>query len=162
MSTSDATIRRPRLAELPSLQRLFSQAVRTHFAYFPDRYQRQVIKENNLWRLSVASFHPRRAIFVAVADGQVVGYAIGGLDNQRIGYIFWLFVEPSHRGANLGLKLLSRLLRHFEQQGAIGAKLGTYDHQAYYQRQGFREEYREDLQGVPITYMSLEWKRDQA
>ena len=154
MSDTKVQIRRPKKRELPALEKMFVQAVRHHFAYFPEHYQREIIRQNNLSRLALATLNPRRPIFVAAEYRRLLGYVIAGQSGGE-GHIFWLFVLPDSRGQNLGLKLLSRALRQLELQGAKAVVLNTHDHEDYYRRQGFKTGERWILHEVPVTMMSL-------
>ena len=49
------------------------------------------------------------ASFAAVADGRVVGTAIG-IDYGRFGWIAMMLVDPAYRGRGLGARLLERAM----------------------------------------------------
>lgn len=158
MADTPATVRRPRITEMLALRRLFIQAVGGHFGYYPVSYRQQILEQNRVHHLTQAHLHPRRPVYVAVQNGKLMGYVIGGRDGQA-GHIYWLYVDPSSRGQNLGLKLLTRALRDFERQGLATVELNTHDHQQYYGRQGFKSIKDWELEGVPMTLMSLDFKR---
>ena len=153
---AQAIVRRPRLIEMAALRRLFIQAVGGHFSYYPADYRQQILEENRMYHLALAHLHPRRPVYVAVQDGRLLGYVIAGYDGEA-GHVYWLYVDPSSRGQNLGLKLLTKALRDFERQGVRRVELNTHDHQKYYSRQGFRPVREWDLEGVPMTHMRLEF-----
>jgi len=134
----DKTIIIPiKLRDIPALHRMFVSAVRSHFAYFPAIEQDQVIRNHRPLKLLLAAIHPRRIILTAHHGGELVGYAIGSVPKNGKGQLFWLFVDPSRRGRNTGLTLLSRMLRMQSQLGATEVSLATHDHRRYYERQGF-------------------------
>ncbi|HSX01235.1 MAG TPA: GNAT family N-acetyltransferase [Candidatus Saccharimonas sp.] len=141
------------LSHLPALRRLFVDAVRTHFTYFTPRIQRRVIREHNLLRLGRAALHPHRVVLVAHAGNQLVGYAIGSVPAPGSGQLYWLYVDPAQRGQNLGLSLLSRMLRLQQQRGAIEVTLATHDHRRYYERQGFAWVENRLVDGVNMDIM---------
>lgn len=116
---------------------MFVVAVRSHFAYFPVLAQERVIRNHRQFKLLLAAVHPRRVILTACHGGEMVGYAIGSVPKNGQGQLFWLYVDPSRRGKNTGLALLSRMLRVQQQLGAVNVTLATHDHRRYYERQGF-------------------------
>ncbi len=130
-------------------------AVRTHFTYFPVVEQNQVIRNHSRLKLLLAAIHPRRIILTAYHGGELVGYAIGSVPKNRKGQLFWLYVDPSRRGNNTGLTLLSRMLRIQRELGASEVTLATHDHRRYYERQGFvwRDAYPVD--GVQMDIMTF-------
>ena len=152
----DKTIIIPvKLRNLPALHRMFVGAVRAHFTYFPENEQERVIRDHRPFKLMLAAINPRRIILTAYHGGELVGYAIGGVPKNGKGQLFWLYVDPSRRGKNTGLTLLSRMLRMQGQLGATEVTLATYDHRRYYERQGFvlRDAY--SVEGVPLDIMSF-------
>ena len=153
-----AAVRRPKLREMTALRNLFVEAVGGHFGYYPLEYRSTILRQNRLYHLALAHLHPRRPVYVAADEGQLLGYVIAGHDG-RAGHIYWLYVDPTSRGQNLGLKLLSKALRDFERQGITRVELNTHDHQRYYRRQGFTPVREWELQGVPMTLMALDFNR---
>lgn len=152
----DKTIIIPiKLRDIPALHRMFVSAVRTHFSYFPVIEQEQVIRSHRMHKLLLAAIHPRRVILTAYHGGELVGYAIGSVPKNRNGQLFWLFVDPSRRGNNTGLTMLSRMLRVQSELGATEVTLATHDHRRYYERQGFvwRDAYPVD--GVQMDIMTF-------
>lgn len=123
---------------LLALHRLFAGAVATHFSYFPPEVQKSVIRDHSVFRLILATIDPHRVILVARTQGKIIGYAIGAAPAIGPAQLFWLYVDPDFRGANTGLSLLSRMLRHLQAKGAQVVSIATHDHRAYYERQGFK------------------------
>ena len=148
-----------RLRELVKLQRMFERAVREHFAYFPQSVQRQVIREHSLVRLTKAWTDPRRVMLVARSRGELAGYCIAAVPPVGPAQLFWLYVEPAHRGTNTGLSLLSRTLQQMEQLGATNIFLATHDHRRYYERQGFRYSHSEQQHGVDMDILGFAVRR---
>ena len=157
MTDAAITIRRPKPKELSALAKLFRQAVYQHFSYFPAHYQEEIIRQNDLRRMVLASLNRRRAIYVAVHNRQVIGYIIAGQGNGE-GHVYWLFVDPEARGQNVGAQLLNRALDQLRQQGTTRVVLNTHDHQGYYTNHGFTSENTWEIHGVPVTRMSRELK----
>lgn len=157
MTTPPAVVRRPHLREMAALRRLFIEAVGGHFGYYPQEYRELILAQNRMHHLALAHLHPRRPVYVAEQNGRLMGYVIAGRDGEA-GHIYWLYVDPTSRGQNLGLKLLTRALRDFERQGLSRVELNTHDHQRYYGRQGFKTTREWELHGVPMTQMALEFK----
>ena len=144
-----------KLRHIPALHRIFVSAVRTHFAYFPEVEQNRVIHDHQPLKLLLAAIHPRRIILAAYHGGELVGYAIGSVPKNCKGQLFWLFVDPSRRGNNTGLTLLSRMLRIQGQLGATEVLLATHDHRRYYERQGFVWCDTYPVSGVPMDIMTF-------
>src|SRR5450759_1834126 len=111
-----------------ALHRLFAEAVATHFSYFPPEVQKRVIKDHSVFRLILATIDPHRVILVARQHGKIIGYAIGAAPSTGPAQLFWLYVDPDFRGANTGLSLLSRMLRHLQAKGAKVVSIATHDH----------------------------------
>lgn len=130
-------------------------AVRTHFTYFPEIEQERVIRNHRPLKLLLAAVNPRRVILTAHHDGEMVGYAIGSVPKCGKGQLYWLYVDPSRRGNNTGLTLLSRMLRIQGQLGATEVTLATHDHRRYYERQGFVLRDANSVDGVALDVMTF-------
>jgi ribosomal protein S18 acetylase RimI-like enzyme len=138
---------------LVALRKLFASAVVRHFDYFPPDVQRRVIKDHSLYRLALATVDPRRAILTARSGRQIIGYAIGAAPKNGPAQLFWLYVDPDFRGANTGLSLLSRMLKHLAARGATKVSIATHDHRSYYERQGFKFIERREIDGVTMDVL---------
>lgn len=95
-------------------------------------------------------------VFVAVVDGEVVGYITTRLDRVTgIGRIPNLAVHESQRGQGLGSTLIEHAIRWMRQQGMSMAKIETLDQnergQALYPRFGFREVARQIHYVLPLA-----------
>jgi ribosomal protein S18 acetylase RimI-like enzyme len=157
--TTQLTIAPVRLRELVQLTRLFEQAVRNHFTYFPRSTQQDVIRSHSVGKLFRANLDPRRIILVARSDGRLVGYCIGAVPSQGPAQLFWLYVEPEFRGTNTGLSLLSRSIKHMEERGADEVFIATHDHRRYYERQGFKYQSSITEHGIPMDIMVFQTRR---
>jgi ribosomal protein S18 acetylase RimI-like enzyme len=140
---------------LYALNRLFANAVGTNFAYFPPAIQKSVINDHSVFRLILGTIDRHRVILTARADGKIIGYAIGAAPAIGPAQLFWLYVDPSFRGANTGLSLLSRMLRHLQALGAEIVSIATHDHRAYYERQGFKFIKRTLVNGVKMDILNF-------
>jgi len=142
-----------RLRDVPALHRLFVAALDTDFAYIDGR-NRDIIKhQNSRRRLFAACLKPDRTIFLAWQDNKIVGYVIAGLAPNHSSNIDWLYIRPGLRGANVGLRLLSRAMRALIERGAKNITLVTYAYTSYYARQGFRVLGRVTSDGIEQDLM---------
>jgi ribosomal protein S18 acetylase RimI-like enzyme len=137
---------------------LFSHAVGAHFTYFPHHVQRRVIGEHSVTKLLMAAIDPRRIILIAKSGRKVIGYAIGAVPKTGPAQMFWLYVSPEHRGANIGLSLLSRMLKLQTAKGAEIISIATHDHRRYYERQGFKFLKKTMVDGVEMDILTFRAK----
>jgi ribosomal protein S18 acetylase RimI-like enzyme len=128
-----------RLRDVKETRRVFVDAVENHFDYFDADYRAQVLHDNSLIRLAFAGLRPSRIVLVAKHRDSIVGYCIGSIPRDGHAQIYWLFVNPTLRGSNIGLRLLSRILKNMEQAGSHEATLITHNYATYYARQGFKQ-----------------------
>jgi ribosomal protein S18 acetylase RimI-like enzyme len=140
---------------LPALSRLFAHAVRSNFTYFPQDVQQRVIREHGVPKLLLAWVDPRRILLTARHNGRIVGYAIGAVPPTGPSQLFWLYVDPEQRGANIGLSLLSRMLKLQAAKGAREVSIATHDHRRYYERQGFKFLRRATVDGVDLDILTF-------
>jgi len=138
-----------------ALHRLFADAVSTHFSYFPPAIQKRVINDHSVLRLILATIDPHRVILVARTEGKIIGYAIGAAPATGPAQLFWLYVDPDYRGANTGLSLLSRMLKHLRVKGAKVVSIATHEHRAYYERQGFKFVKKTVVNGVGMDVLTF-------
>ncbi len=134
----DVIIEPLRLRNVHEAQAVFVEALMNHFDYFDDTYKQMVLAQHQPEHLVRTVLHRRRFMLVAKLQGRIIGYVIGSVPRDGRGQIYWLFVDPNVRGRNIGLMLLSRILRAMQRKGATEAQLVTHDHAKYYARQGFR------------------------
>jgi GNAT superfamily N-acetyltransferase len=144
-----------RVTSLPALRRMFVRAVWEHFSYFPESVQRRVIADHSLRRLLLAMADRRRIVLTAHSGRRLIGYCIGAAPDHGPAQIYWLFVEPGHRGHNTGLSLLSRMLKMLQERGASQIAIATHDHRRYYERQGFKHEGTRTVNGVQMDIMTF-------
>ncbi|MEO7617240.1 MAG: GNAT family N-acetyltransferase [Candidatus Saccharibacteria bacterium] len=128
-----------RLRDVKETRRVFVDAVENHFDYFDADYRAQVLRDNSLPRLAFAGLRAGRIVLVAKHRDRIVGYCIGSIPKDGHAQIYWLFVDPTLRGSNIGLRLLSRILKMMEQAGSSEATLITHNYATYYARQGFKQ-----------------------
>jgi predicted N-acetyltransferase YhbS len=67
-----------------------------------------------------------------------------------------LYVAPEHRGRKLGAVLIHALVAHAAGQGIETLRLFTTEHVDYYRRQGWQLQARTDLNGTPVSVMSIQ------
>lgn len=152
---SHITINQANLTSLPALNRIFVHAVEKHFGYFPPDVRTRVVGEHNLARLARAKLDPRRVLLLARSDEEIIGYAIGAAPKTGPAQLYWLYVDPAHRGANIGLSLLSRMLKILAEKGAQEVSIATYDHRRYYERQGFKFRSQATVDGVVLDILTF-------
>jgi len=143
---------------LPPLKRLFAHAVETNFTYFPADVRRGVIADHSLRRLFLAMLDPRRVILIARRGGKIIGYCLGAAPRQGSAQLYWLYVTPEERGSNLGLSLLSRMLKILRSKGAEAVSIATHDHRRYYERQGFKFLENRLIDGVKMDILIFKFK----
>jgi N-acetylglutamate synthase-like GNAT family acetyltransferase len=147
------------VSSLVTLNKLFAEAVYTHFDYFPKGVQKRVIKDHSVPRLLLATLDSRRTILLAKSGRKIVGYAIGAAPAEGPAQLFWLYVDPDYRGANTGLTLLSRMLKHLAAKGAKVVSIATHTHRAYYERQGFKFVEQRVVDGVQMDILIFRLNR---
>jgi N-acetylglutamate synthase-like GNAT family acetyltransferase len=146
-------IRPLRLDMIPRFHRLFHEAVELHFSYFPEAERRRVLKNHSRYKILLAIISPKRIILTAHTNGKLTGYAVGNVPDSGSGQLYWLYVDPDQRGNNVGLALLSRMIRMQADKGAHDIYLVTHDHRKYYQRQGFKFVKNVEEAGVKLALM---------
>jgi ribosomal protein S18 acetylase RimI-like enzyme len=140
---------------LSAVSRLFAHAVEAHFTYFPPAVRERVIREHSLSKLLLATVDPRRVVLIARSGHRIVGYCIGAVPTSGPAQMYWLYVEPDSRGANIGLSLLSRMLKLLANRGAKEISLATHDHRRYYERQGFKFRQKTMVDGVEMDILTF-------
>ncbi|CAN5915690.1 ribosomal protein S18-alanine N-acetyltransferase [soil metagenome] len=88
-------------------------------------------------------------MWVAEADGQIVGYGQGNLLAENLtGWVLSLGVLPFHQGKGIGEELMSALLTVMTRKGAKKIYLTVHPENApalkLYHKLGFEEEQREE------------------
>src|SRR5262249_50682668 len=119
---------------------------------------RRVIGEHTVRNLLRATVDPRRVVLVAKNSRDIVGYAIGAAPLTGPAQVFWLYVSPSHRGSNIGLSLLSRMLHLLAKRRASDVPIATHEHRRYYERHGFEFVRQAEVDGVPMDILTIRLK----
>lgn len=94
-------------------------------------------------------------IFVAEANGEVVGYITTRVDAEsKIGWIPNMAVLPAYQGQGIGKKLMQVALDYLRQKGMEYAKIETLDQneigKRFYPKTGFREVARQIHYLMPL------------
>jgi predicted N-acetyltransferase YhbS len=152
-ATTAVVIEPPAVRDMPALRRLFRQALRDDFQYFPPTYASQINHQNSLWRLLLAGLKADRIMRVAKVKGQIVGYSLGSLTPQHNGELYWLYVDPSQRTRNIGAALLQATLDTMKLRGSHKVTLVTYDLKDYYQRHGFYYRGKQHIHSLDLDVM---------
>jgi len=66
-----------------------------------------------------------------------------------------LYVAPEHRGRKLGARLIDAVLELAAEQKIETLYLFTSEHVDYYRRMGWQLHTRTDLNGTPVTVLSI-------
>jgi ribosomal protein S18 acetylase RimI-like enzyme len=156
---SDIKVQNIKLTKALDLRRLFKRAVEEDFSYFPDEYQQQVLRENNLPRLAFAAVRPARLMLGACRQNRLIGYIIAGVNGNQTGKIYWLYVSPEGRGQQLGRQLLEKMLELLRRRGMMRVSLVTHNYDQYYAKLGFQRDRVDFLYGVEMKAMSYQWAK---
>ncbi|HYE58833.1 MAG TPA: GNAT family N-acetyltransferase [Rhodothermales bacterium] len=151
MTLHTLTIRPAGSSDLPALGRLGALLVRLHHDFDPERFiaaTDETERAYGSW-LGGRIGAPDAVILVAERDGEVVGYAYGGIEGTDYltlrgpaGVLYDLMVDPDHRGEGVGRALLKAALSALEARGTPRAVLVTAHRnvsaQRLFVRAGFR------------------------
>jgi len=146
-----ALIRRARREDLPALGRLGALLVQEHHDFDPQRF----IPATERTAAGYASWlgsqleAPDVVVLVAERNGQVLGYAYGGIEGPdymslrgRAGALYDILVDPEHRREGLGRQLLESAIEALEANGAPRVVLSTATQnlpaRRLFERAGFR------------------------
>jgi ribosomal protein S18 acetylase RimI-like enzyme len=143
----------PTRSDILPLRRLFRQALRHDFQYFPPAYADLINRQNNWWRLLLARTKSDRVIVVAKAHRRIIGYAIGSLTPRGNGELYWLYVDPAQRTANIGARLLEATCLEMQRRGAKMVTLVTYDLKDYYLHLGFNYRGKQRIHDLNLDVM---------
>jgi len=87
----------------------------------------------------------RDTCWVAVLDGEVIGFALGMIDqtNTTHGYLNYLFVKSEHRKTGLGSRLLNKCEVSVQQKGCKIVTLLTSKQEniEYYKKLGYTKNH---------------------
>jgi len=120
------SLRRAVLADSAEVARLNRHVTRVSLPYLPDLHT----PEEDLWFFSERLFLENE-VWVAEADGQIVGYIA-----FKPGWISHLYIHPDHQGCGLGPELLAKAL-----EDGTARELWTFQQNArarrFYEMRGF-------------------------
>lgn len=112
--------------------------------------------------LDHATRRTRPTTLVATQNDVLLGsVSLVDVDAQELAHFGgpWLaslYVAPEFRGRKIGALLMTALVAHATGQGVDGLRLFTTDHVDYYRRQGWHRQTRTDLNGTPVSIMSMQ------
>lgn len=161
-TSSEIKIKALRPWQVTTLYRLFITALDADFTFIDPVNREQIKLQNSRAHLAATVLRHHRHIFLAWHNSEAVGYIIAGTDVDKSGNIDWLYVKPDQRSHNIGLKLLSRMMRRLRLYGADHVTLVTYAYTNYYRRQGFKVVRRVASDGIEQDLMKYEYFDDQA
>ncbi len=145
------TVRPARAEDVPVIGRLGANLVEEHFEFDSERFLRPRPDMPELYGQFLQSQMERddRFVLVAERDGDVVGYAFGGMEGSDYmalrgpaGALYDLVVAPDHRRQGIGMKLMNAALAALTKLGAPRVVLFTAEKNApaqrLFERSGFR------------------------
>lgn len=138
MVKQNCQIRKINLLDIVRLRRLFIEALKIDFDYFPKEYLAQVNRQNSIFNLSLATLNSNRLLIGSWDGKKLVGYLIGDKTNKDLGQIFWLFVLPEYRNHKIGRSLMDETLSWFKNLDVSRVQLVTHKHKDYYLKQNFQ------------------------
>jgi len=124
---------------------LLNETFKEHFNFRPD-----TVEEVRYFLLSDLYYNKAKEIFLAVLDGESVGYIGAGVDekynlekNVQAGDIFTIGVLKKYRRSGIGARLILHALEAFKAKGMTKAMLGVDDHNptkamGLYEKAGFK------------------------
>jgi ribosomal protein S18 acetylase RimI-like enzyme len=149
--SSPVTVRPATPADEKAMGRLGAMLVAEHHAFDPLRFIAPIPELAQRYGAFLASQADRsdKIVLVAEREGEVVGYAYGGVEGNDYmvlrgpaGEIYDVVVDPDHRRQGLGTALFAAVLDALESLGAPRVVLFTADKnhgaQAMFAKLGFR------------------------
>jgi ribosomal protein S18 acetylase RimI-like enzyme len=146
-----AIIRPATPADLPAIGRLGALLVRTHHGFDPERFIPATPGTEHGYAafLGTQLEEPDAVVLVAERNGEVVGYAYGGVEGfdymalrGPAGALHDIVVDPAYRGRGVGGLLLDAALAALAARGAPRVVLSTAERnevaQRLFERAGFR------------------------
>jgi mycothiol synthase len=139
------SLRKEREEEIRLATWLWNETFKEHFNFRPD-----TVEEWRYFLLSDLYYKEYKEIFLAVLDGETVGYIGVGIDekynlekNIKSGNIFTIGVLKKHRRRGIGARLIIHGLEALEAKGMTKATLGVDDHNPtkairLYEKVGFK------------------------
>lgn len=151
MDSPDIVIRPATPADAPALGRLGALLVAVHHGFDPQRFISPGPGTERGYGeyLSSQINAPDMVVLVAEQDGEVVGYAYGGVEGVDwmalrgpAGALYDLVVDPAQRRRGVGRRLLDAAVAALMEKGAPRVVLSTADRnagaQALFAEAGFR------------------------
>ena len=148
---SSVSVRSATSDDVPTLGRLGALLVRTHYDFDQKRFMPVWPETETRYGQYLASQFgkPDVAVLVAELDGEVVGYAYGGLEGYDYmalrgpaGALYDIVVDPSRRKQGVGQALLAAIMDFLKSRGAPRVVLSTAEQndeaQRLFARGGFR------------------------
>jgi ribosomal protein S18 acetylase RimI-like enzyme len=127
-------VRRATPADLPTIGRLGALLVRTHYEFDTKRFippTPQTPKGYGSF-LGTQLDDPDVCVLVADQKGEVIGYTYAGIEGADwmslrgpAGVLHDIIVDPAHRGAGVGRRLLDATLAFLKSRGAPRVVLST-------------------------------------
>jgi len=149
--SSPVTVRPATPADEKAMGRLGAMLVAEHHAFDPLRFIAPIPELAQRYGAFLASQADRsdKIVLVAEREGEVVGYAYGGVEGNDYmvlrgpaGEIYDVVVDPDHRREGVGTALFAAVLDALEALGAPRVVLFTADKnhgaQAMFAKLGFR------------------------
>jgi mycothiol synthase len=145
------SLRKEREEEIRLLTWLWNETFKDHFNFRPD-----TVEEVRLFLFSDLYYKKWKELFLAVVDGESVGYVGVGIDekynlekNVEAGDIFTIGVLKDYRRRGIGARLILHALETLKAKGMTKARLGVDDYNPtramrLYEKAGFRVT-RKDL-----------------
>lgn len=129
-------LRKMKLTDVITMNKLFVQSVDDSFGYFPSYYKKKLCKEHNLPRLVKAYFSPKARFSLLSTAGHDIGYCLLRTQANRA-YLYWMYVQSGYRGLRAGEKLLFAALENARHLGMEVVELVTHDKEGFYLKYGF-------------------------
>ena len=139
------SLQKEREKEIRLLTWLFNETFKDHFNFRPD-----TVEEVRYFLLSDLDYNRYKEIFLAVLNGENVGYVGVGIDekynlekNVQAGEIFTIGVLRKCRRGGIGARLILHALETLKAKGMTKAMLGVDDHNPtkamrLYEKVGFK------------------------
>lgn len=106
----------------------------THAAHYPDIFKKDARRNRTYFEKTLSSDHKR--LFVAEADGRIVGYIKGKIIHEEeseirysrtYGYMDSIYVDENYRGKLIDQKLFATLFAWFRENGIDYAEGGVWE-----------------------------------
>jgi GNAT superfamily N-acetyltransferase len=136
VSSNDTAIRRATRDDLPALGRLGALLVQTHYGFDRKRFMapRANAEDGYAWFLGTQLEDEDVAIFVAVRDGEVLGYVYAGVEplnwkelREECGFVHDIVVAEKGRRTGLAAALIEQAVAWLRDRGMPRVILWTAD-----------------------------------